>query len=137
MNGEYVVIEQVQHELLESPVKVYNFEVEGFHTYFVGNSSVLVHNMCKKSPEKGVGGKGWVGDKTWRENVSVVDQGGTITSLNGGVPSESQAIQLIKEAGGTYLRSEFAHSFPNPHTFSHINYITSTGIKGTIKIFFE
>ena len=27
LNGEYVVVEQVQHELLESPVKVYNFEV--------------------------------------------------------------------------------------------------------------
>jgi len=46
LNGEYVVIEQVQHELLESPVKVYNFEVEGFHTYFVGYGSVLVHNTC-------------------------------------------------------------------------------------------
>ena len=45
-NGEYVVVEAVQHEILESPVKVYNFEVEDFHTYFVGESSVLVHNMC-------------------------------------------------------------------------------------------
>ena len=45
-NGEYVVVESVQHEILESPVKVYNFEVEDFHTYFVGESSVLVHNKC-------------------------------------------------------------------------------------------
>lgn len=45
-NGEYVVVEKVQHEILESPVKVYNFEVEDFHTYFVGESSVLVHNKC-------------------------------------------------------------------------------------------
>ncbi len=43
LNGEYVIIEQVQHELLESPVTVYNFEVEGFHTYFVGETSVFVH----------------------------------------------------------------------------------------------
>lgn len=43
LNGEYVT---VQHELLESPVTVYNFEVEGFHTYFVGSTSVLVHNRC-------------------------------------------------------------------------------------------
>ena len=46
-NGEYVVVEQVEHELLESPVRVYNFEVEGFHTYFVGDTSVLVHNACR------------------------------------------------------------------------------------------
>lgn len=45
-NGEYVVVEAVQHEILESPIKVYNFEVEDFHTYFVGESSVLVHNRC-------------------------------------------------------------------------------------------
>ena len=46
MNGEYVIVEQVQHEILEVPVAVYNFEVEGFHTYFVGETSVLVHNSC-------------------------------------------------------------------------------------------
>ncbi len=45
-NGKYVVIEKVQHEILEEPVKVYNFEVEDFHTYYVGNNSVLVHNTC-------------------------------------------------------------------------------------------
>ena len=32
--------------MLETPVKVYNFEVEDFHTYYVGESSVLVHNDC-------------------------------------------------------------------------------------------
>ena len=47
VNGEYVVVEQVQHELLESPVATYNFEVQDFHTYYVGESAVLVHNLCK------------------------------------------------------------------------------------------
>lgn len=47
LNGEYIVVERVQHEILESPIKVYNFEVEDFHTYFVGNGDgVLVHNEC-------------------------------------------------------------------------------------------
>ncbi len=46
LNGEYVVVEQVQHELLETPVTVYNFEVEGFHTYYVGDTGILVHNSC-------------------------------------------------------------------------------------------
>ena len=45
-NGSYVIVEKVQHEILEHPVKVYNFEVEDFHTYYVGNCSVLVHNKC-------------------------------------------------------------------------------------------
>ena len=47
LNGEYVVVEQVQHELLESPETTYNFEVEDYHTYYVGDEPVLVHNKCK------------------------------------------------------------------------------------------
>ena len=46
LNGEYVVVEQVQHELLESSETTYNFEVEDFHTYHVGEDCVLVHNSC-------------------------------------------------------------------------------------------
>jgi hypothetical protein len=44
VNGKYVIVEKVQHEILEAPVTVYNFQVEDFHTYFVGFSSILVHN---------------------------------------------------------------------------------------------
>ena len=47
INGKYAVIEQVQHELLENPETTYNFEVEEFHTYYVGNTEVLVHNRCE------------------------------------------------------------------------------------------
>ena len=47
VNGEYVVVEKIQHELLESPIHVYNFNVAGFHTYYVTGSGVLVHNICK------------------------------------------------------------------------------------------
>ena len=49
LNGEYVVVEQVQHELLESPETTYNFEVKDFHTYYAGDTEVLVHNMCAKA----------------------------------------------------------------------------------------
>ena len=55
VNGEYVVVEKVQHELLESPIKVYNFQVEDYHTYYVGGFGALVHNSCEsrpKSPDK-------------------------------------------------------------------------------------
>ena len=46
LNGEYVIVEQVQHELLESPEITYNFEVKDFHTYYAGDMGVLVHNSC-------------------------------------------------------------------------------------------
>ena len=51
VNGEYVVVEWVQHELLENPVKVYNFQVEDDHTYYVSNG-ILVHNTCKPDYQK-------------------------------------------------------------------------------------
>ena len=58
LNGEYVVVEQIQHELLEAPVFVYNFEVEDFHTYYVGSDSVLVHNKCGGSASTDQGRQG-------------------------------------------------------------------------------
>ena len=48
VNGEYVVVEQVQHEILETPILVYNFQVEDYHTYYVSNKYILVHNACGK-----------------------------------------------------------------------------------------
>ena len=49
MNGEYVILELVQHEILESPVKVYNLNVEEDHTYYVSDNGVLVHNSCQQT----------------------------------------------------------------------------------------
>ncbi|GHU57126.1 hypothetical protein AGMMS49975_21960 [Clostridia bacterium] len=35
-------------EWFVEPVKVYNLEVEGYHSYFVGDIGLLVHNACKR-----------------------------------------------------------------------------------------
>ena len=45
-NGALVAISVIEVEELEQPETTYNFEVEDFHTYFVGESEVLVHNKC-------------------------------------------------------------------------------------------
>ena len=44
VNGNVLLVENFDVELTEEPVKVYNFEVEDFHTYHVGRLGVLVHN---------------------------------------------------------------------------------------------
>jgi hypothetical protein len=54
LNGEKVVVEQIQRELLENPITVYNLEVADFHSYFVGSVRVLVHNKCGKIPKNGI-----------------------------------------------------------------------------------
>ena len=45
-NGTKGTVEDISNEGLEEPVTVYNFEVTDFHTYFVGECGVLVHNTC-------------------------------------------------------------------------------------------
>lgn len=45
VNGEQVIVEQIQHEILENPIKIYNFEVADNNSYYVGREAgVLVHN---------------------------------------------------------------------------------------------
>lgn len=46
VNGEFAVVEKVQHEILENSITVYNFEVEDCHTYYVSDQFILVHNVC-------------------------------------------------------------------------------------------
>jgi len=51
-NGKYATIEVVETEELDTFENTYNFEVENAHTYFVGTTSILVHNMEYKNPLK-------------------------------------------------------------------------------------
>jgi len=70
VNGEYYVIEKIQHEYFETPVLVYNFEVEDYHTYFVGISSVLVHNSCNHN-------SAWAREcrRYWKSQSKIVEVG--------------------------------------------------------------
>ena len=45
-DGKAVIINSIEIETLESPETTYNFEVADFHTYYVGEISVCVHNKC-------------------------------------------------------------------------------------------
>lgn len=48
-NGTKGTVEDISNEGLEEPVTVYNFEVADFHTYFVGENGIFVHNYCGTS----------------------------------------------------------------------------------------
>ncbi len=41
-----VIIEEIEVEQLSNPETTYNFEVEDYHTYYVTESKILVHNKC-------------------------------------------------------------------------------------------
>ncbi len=46
-DGTCAVIEEIRVQKLRTPETTYNFEVEDYHTYYVSDDKVLVHNMCK------------------------------------------------------------------------------------------
>ena len=53
VNGNILLVENFNVELTDEPVTVYNFQVEGFHTYHVGCFYVLVHNAdYNQSPKE-------------------------------------------------------------------------------------
>ena len=51
-DGSCGIIETIEVETLSTPETTYNFEVVDYHTYYVSDSKVLVHNMCKAQNPK-------------------------------------------------------------------------------------
>lgn len=51
-DGREVPIQSIKIVDYNYYIFVYNFEVKDFHTYYVCDSSVLVHNNCNEEPRK-------------------------------------------------------------------------------------
>ncbi len=49
LDGNKETITGIRVEWLEEAITVYNFEVADYHTYYVGDGDVLVHNTCSKA----------------------------------------------------------------------------------------
>ena len=116
VNGEYVVVEKIQHELLESPIEVYNFQVEDYHTYFVGHG-VLVHNKCDYNK----------GDTTgYGEAPKKGDPGSTYTQISSDGKNQivSQTTYNNYRVPGQRIdfigRSHDGIPTPHVHSFSYI-----------------
>ncbi len=52
-DGEILQVRSAEIEYQDTPVSVYNFEVEDWHTYYVSEEEILVHNMCAMTPPSG------------------------------------------------------------------------------------
>ncbi|MCM1534911.1 MAG: HINT domain-containing protein [Clostridium sp.] len=69
--GNVLIVEDFKFENTDKPVMVYNFQVEDFHTYYVENSGILVHN-AHYAGEKGTQTNStttWKNGKTERIDV--------------------------------------------------------------------
>ena len=117
---------------LNEPVEVFNFEVEDFHTYFVGDGLVLVHNGCKqqgsyeifakdaKGADKVYVGKG--PETRMQASISrITNQGYSVTSSNW-TPAPNSQVAFIDE----YLKmAKYDFDFGG----KMINKIMSPGLK--------
>ena len=56
-DGTDIRIKDIRVENLEETVTVYNFQVEDYHTYFVGDTQILVHNTCSAGDVAGTIGE--------------------------------------------------------------------------------
>ena len=71
-DGTPVRIEAIEKEFLSVPETTYNFEVADFHTYYVSDSKVLVHNDCAARARRKAVKEAW---KQERELVAKTGQG--------------------------------------------------------------
>ena len=117
VNGNVLLVENFDVELTDKPVKVYNFQVEDFHTYYAGGLGVLVHNASNEYKTKTVRtAKG-------EEKIPIVDKPGS--------PSWKQAVKELRSArkkGNNYIASNrqqaeqlINEAMPDRHVPHHEN----------------
>lgn len=78
LDGNIYKVSSNAKESLEKPIIVYNFEVEDWHTYFVSESGIPVHNLCSEKTTI---------DENKESNISEsssveVDEGGSYSPKN-------------------------------------------------------
>ena len=113
-DGEVLTVARVEFEILEEPVKVYNFEVADWHTYYVSEEEVLVHNTC-------TAGQGVVTTDATVKNNTIIKPDFIVTP-NGTVMDTSKNYNLvgIGEKGDWFQihnfgKAESGVGFPHTH----------------------
>lgn len=63
VDGKDLIVETHDIEQCEKPITVYNFKAEDYHTYFVGNYKIWVHNAnCELKLANQMNSRGWTPD---------------------------------------------------------------------------
>lgn len=103
-NGNVLFVENFEIELTDEPVKVYNFQVEDFHTYHVSRLGVLVHNANYDEAVDIVSKDSEPGRKTKGKTEIKIKDGGfddTLKDFDAVDPSESRTINTQYGEGKT------------------------------------
>ena len=109
-NGSSSRVIGINITYLDAPVSVYNFEVEDWHTYFVGDDPILVHNQCARDFAKAARKSKDVIKYLKNNGFKVISQHGSHVKLSDGirttiVPNHAKdigkglLIEILKQAG--------------------------------------
>ena len=111
-NGKKVKVDEVWIEKLITPVKVYNFEVADWHTYYVSDAGVLVHNKCVKVASKTLAKSGFINPNKIRYTQNSIKSSfsngdsvyDTIKGLKSGKikPGDIPEIRIFEKHGQLY-----------------------------------
>ena len=101
-DGTCAIIEAIQIKKLEKSETTYNFEVADFHTYYVSESNILVHNLCTTELKQGT--------KEWNKAVKdIKNSTNKKGKLNYIVKDQQTAVKLMEEAGLPFKGKGFIH----------------------------
>ena len=108
VHGNVLLIEDIQIEYPEEPTTVYNFQVEDFHTYYVGTNCIFVHNANCMPSDKYLTRIEENGDRVYTREI------------------DGQNIEI------TYTRNSTGDFYPRFEGHAHPQY--STAIKAEFKM---
>ena len=133
-SDEIVETNKLEIVHLENTIKVYNFEVEDWHTYFVSNANILVHNKAAKyrppslTPE-GAGRSGAFREAKRNSGIPVSERPIKVE------PAKDRNDKLLPGGGRDYyfkdgkvIREHYEHIYPDDpyqNRGSHFNDIYS------------
>lgn len=102
LNGEIALVDGISHEKTTEVINVYNFEVEEFHTYFVGACCILVNNVCAKARREGV-------RKAWQQEKAAVQNGTSKYPWTSAQKSELLRTGRVRGFQGHHIKSVKAY----------------------------
>ncbi len=84
--------------------------------------------------QAGIGGVGYVGDRTWRQWVNNMNLGGDVELVGGIIPNRNDAFRLINAVSGTVIRAEIHEpGGTSHHTYWHMHYKTGSCVYGVLR----
>lgn len=104
-DGTIVDVLEIEIVYLDTTVNVYNFEVVDWHTYFVGNTSILVHNMCPKEFVKSPKNAKQVLKYLKEQGFKVVSQNGSHIKLTDGLKTTTVPMHGARDLATGTLRA--------------------------------